>query len=243
MSGAPETVAILAGGLGTRLGALAADRPKALVEVAGMPFVVHQLRLLRAHGLTRVVLCIGHRGAQIAAAVGDGHSWGVDVAYAWDGPALRGTAGALRGALPLLGPEFYVLYGDSYLDCDYQAVGTAWAASGRPALMTVLRNDGRWDRSNVEYGEGAIRAYDKRRPTPAMHHVDYGLGVLTPDALAALPETATADLADLYTALAAQGRLAAYLVRRRFYEVGSPAGLAATRRYLEARARTQEVRS
>jgi len=243
VSDAPETVAILAGGLGTRLGPLATDRPKALVEVAGAPFVVHQLRLLRAHGLTRVVLCVGHLGAQIAAAVGDGHAWGVDVAYAWDGPALRGTAGALRGALPLLGRAFYVLYGDSFLDCDYRAIGTAWARSGRAALMTVLRNDGRWDRSNVEYGAGAIRAYDKRRPTPAMRHVDYGLGVLTAEALADVPETGAADLADLYTALVAQGRLAAYLVRRRFYEVGSPAGLAATRRYLEARTRTQEVPS
>jgi N-acetyl-alpha-D-muramate 1-phosphate uridylyltransferase len=214
-------VAILAGGLATRLRPLTETIPKALVDVAGEPFVFHQLRLLAERGCERVVLCLGHLGGQIVAAVGDGHAFGLRVDYAFDGERPRGTAGAIAGALPKLGADFLILYGDSYLECDYWAVEAAYRRSGMPALMTVLANDGRWDVSNVDYRDGRIIAYSKTAHTPHMRHIDYGLGVANRAVFAGIPEDRPADLATIYEELAGEGRLAAQCVGRRFYEIGS----------------------
>ena len=146
---------ILAGGLGTRLGERVRDTPKPLLEVAGQPFLVHQLRLLAAHGAHEVVLCVGYRGEQIASHIG-AERFGIRVQYSFDAPELDGTLGAIRRALPLLGERFLVLYGDTYLQIDYLDVARAWSESGLPALMTVLRNEGRWDTSNAVYENGRV---------------------------------------------------------------------------------------
>lgn len=228
-------VAILAGGLAQRLGPLTRDRPKSLLDVNGEPFVFHQLRRLADEGITRVVLCVGHMGEQIRAAVGTGAAFGLQVEYCCDGPRLLGTAGALRRALPHLGAAFFVLYGDSYLECDFGAVQAAYAAQRRSALMTVYRNEGRYDTSNVEFRAGRIVAYDKRQPTPRMQHIDYGLGVLSAAALSDVSPDVPSDLADLYVQLLRRDELAAFEVAERFYEIGSPAGLALTRQHLAAR--------
>src|SRR5579864_4998250 len=169
--------AILAGGLGTRLRPVTETIPKALVEINGEPFLAHQLRLLRRSGLERVVLCVGYRGEQVRDFAGDGHTFGLEVEYSLDGPQLLGTAGAIRRALPLLGDNFFVLYGDSYLPCDYATIERTFQSSKMAALMTVFPNSDRWDTSNVEFSGGRIRAYDKVNRTAAMRHIDYGLGV------------------------------------------------------------------
>ena len=232
---APLPVAILAGGLATRLGPLKEAIPKALVDIDGEPFLAHQLRLLRARGFERVVLCIGHLGEMVRDAIGDGSAFELAVEYSSDGPVLLGTAGALRQALPKLGEAFFVLYGDAYLDCDYGAAQAAFEASGRPALMTVFRNEGRWDRSNVELADGKIVAYDKQWPTPRMRHIDYGLGLFQRAAFELVPPGEPYDLATLYRRLLEWGDLAAFEVDRRFYEVGSFAGIEELRRHLMAR--------
>jgi len=225
-------VAILAGGLATRLRPLTETIPKALVDIAGEPFLSHQLRLLQSSGIERVVLCLGYRGAQVRDFAGDGRAWGLHLDYSFDGPTLLGTAGALRRALPLLGPSFFVLYGDSYLPCDYAAVERAFLESGKTGLMTVYRNDDRWDSSNVEFSQGSIRAYDKRNRTPAMRHIDYGLGVFRRAPFEALPEGQPADLAAVYQDLLRRGELAACEVPSRFYEIGSPQGIRELREFL-----------
>lgn len=233
-------VAILAGGLATRLRPITSTIPKALVEVAGRPFVEHQLALLRRAGVERVVLCVGHLGEQVEAALGDGSRHGLELAFAHDGGTLLGTGGALRRALPLLGEAFLVLYGDSYLECDYAAVARTFLASGKAGLMTVYRNDGRWDSSNVEFRDGRILRYEKNTRSPAMTHIDWGLGALRAPALAGYPEGQPLDLAAVYRDLLARGELAAYEVRERFYEIGSPEGLEETRRHLATHGETEQ---
>ena len=228
-------VAILAGGLATRLGDLTRQTPKSLLEVAGRPFVHHQLRQLHGQGVRRVVLCVGYLGERVEAAVGDGSAFGLEVSYSYDGPELRGTAGALRRALPKLGDAFFVLYGDSYLECDYAAVQSAFEASGASALMTVYRNEGRWDASNVEFHDGRILAYDKVDRTPAMRHIDYGLGVLSRRAMEVVPDSGACDLASVYIEMLRRGELAGFEVSERFYEIGSVTGLEETRAHLSAR--------
>ncbi len=225
-------VAILAGGLATRLRPVTETIPKALVEIAGRPFAEHQVELLRAQGLRRLVWLVGYRGDQIEAALGDGSRWDMSFTYVHDGPVLLGTGGALRRARPALGDAFFVMYGDSYLECDFGAVAGAFARSGKAGLMTVYRNDGRYDASNVEFANGVIVRYDKRTRTPAMHHIDWGLGVLCASALDAYPPDTPLDLARVYQDLLAADQLSGYEVPRRFYEIGSPEGIADTERHL-----------
>jgi NDP-sugar pyrophosphorylase family protein len=225
---------ILAGGLATRLRPLTQDTPKALIEVAGHPFLWHQLKLLRRHGLRHVVLAVGYLGERIQERFGDGAELGVRIDYTFDGPRLLGTAGAIRQALHLLPQRFFVLYGDSYLTCDYGDVQDAFLGSGLPGLMTVYRNEGRYDDSNVEYEDGHILRYDKRNRTHGMRHIDYGLGVFDRTAFAAIPAGEVYDLAQVYQNLLSTGNLAAFEVQERFYEIGSPEGLRETAQFLKA---------
>jgi NDP-sugar pyrophosphorylase family protein len=215
-------VAILAGGLATRLGPLTEKLPKSLIPIAGEPFVVHQLRLLRKNGVQRVILCVGHLGEMIERAVGDGSALGLKVDYSYDGPTLRGTAGAVRMALPKLGESFFVMYGDSYLMCNCAGIEREFARINKLGLMTVFRNDGQWDSSNVEFEAGRILAYSKKNKTQRMRYIDYGLGVFRAEAFT---KTDANDLADVYGYLLREHELAAMEVHERFYEIGSAVGL------------------
>jgi D-sedoheptulose 7-phosphate isomerase len=233
-------VAILAGGLATRLRPVTEKIPKALIEVNGEPFLAHQLQLLAARGIRRVTLCVGYLAEMIEAYAGDGNRFGVELTYSADGPRLRGTAGAITHALPLLGESFFVLYGDSYLPCDYAAVERAFHTSGKPALMTVYDNRDQWDTSNVRFENGQIVAYSKKDRTPDMHHIDYGLGVFRRTAFAGIPDEGAHDLADLYQALLARGDLAGYKVEQRFYETGSFAGIRELEEHLSGMSFTRQ---
>jgi NDP-sugar pyrophosphorylase family protein len=225
-------VALLAGGLATRLRPITETIPKALVEVAGRPFIDHQLALLRRNGMRRIVLCLGYRGEQVEAHLGDGAALGMELRYSYDGDRLLGTGGALRRAAPLLGDLCWVLYGDSYLDIDYCATLADFTRRDALGLMTVLRNDNRWDRSNVIFRDGRLLRYDKREQTPEMDYIDYGAALLRRPALERIPPDQPYDLADLYSHMVAEGQMAGYEVTRRFYEIGAPSGLEETNAYL-----------
>ncbi|MFZ5781008.1 MAG: sugar phosphate nucleotidyltransferase [Pseudomonadota bacterium] len=230
---------ILAGGLGTRLHPITRQIPKALVPIRGRPFAAYQLAWLARQGISDVVYCIGHKGAQIVDFVGDGSAWGLHVSYVDEGDDLKGTAGALRLALETtrLDEAFFVLYGDSYLPIAYPPVFSQYVRTGKPALMTVLRNENRWDRSNVVYAPPLVALYDKHcdEATQAgMTHIDYGLLVVSRGLVAErIPPGTVADLADVLGQLSRQGDLAGYEVIERFYEVGSPAGIDDFSRYID----------
>jgi NDP-sugar pyrophosphorylase family protein len=227
-------VALLAGGLATRLGSLTGSVPKALLDVAGRPFVDHQLSLLHRHGIRRVVFCVAHLGEQIEDYLGAGTDRGLSLTYSYDGERLLGTAGALRRALPQLGETFWVMYGDSYMDIDYAAILAEFQRRGARALMTVIRNDDQWDRSNAVFRDGRLVAYDKRQQTAEMHHIDYGVALLSRAVVERVPEDVPFDLADLYRDLVSEETMIGYEVTERFYEIGSAAGLEETRRRLTA---------
>jgi NDP-sugar pyrophosphorylase family protein len=223
-------ICLLAGGLGTRLGDAVRATPKPLLNVAGEPFLIHQLRLLARYGATRVVLCVGYLGELIEERIGPSQ-FGIEITYSYDGPSPIGTLGAVRKAAPALGDRFLVLYGDTYLRLDYRAVADEWEDSGLPALMTVLRNEGQWDVSNVRFDGTRVSRYDKRAPGPDMDWIDYGLGGLLSQTLDLLPDTAD-DLADLYHELAGRGELFGYEANERFFEIGTPASLAEAGEFL-----------
>lgn len=226
-------LAILAGGLGTRLGTLSQGRPKSLVDVRGAPFLRYQLAWAARQGVRRVVVCAGHRAAQIRSWLPACRPRDLRVALSDEGRRPRGTAAALRLALPLLGRRFFVLYGDSYLPVRYAEVERAQRRGGRPALMVIYRNSGRYDRSNVQPLGGGVRRYAPGGAA-GLRWIDAGLSVLESRALAAHP---TRHLAELMAALAAAGALSCWRSGRRFYEIGSPRGLA------EFRARAPRLRA
>jgi NDP-sugar pyrophosphorylase family protein len=223
---------ILAGGVASRLETQAGELPKTLVPVAGRPFADHQLTWLAEQGVTQVVYCIGYRGDQIRDYVGSGERWGLQVTYVDEGSDLRGTGGALRLAYDagVLCESYAVLYGDSYLRLDLPGVHEAFRASGLPALMTVLRNEGRWDNSNADFDGKRVTDYSKTAGD--FEWIDYGLSILTPDVAGEIPNDEPADLAEVFTRLSREGRLAGLEVADRFYEIGSPQGLAELERFL-----------
>jgi NDP-sugar pyrophosphorylase family protein len=228
-------VAILAGGLATRLRPITETIPKALVEVAGQPFICRQLDYLHGQGIRRVVLCIGYLGEMIRAVVGNGSKFGLDVAYSPDGPVLLGTGGALKQAQPLLDEQFFVLYGDSFLPVDFAPVEKAFFESNKAALMTVLKNSDRWDKSNVLFREGKLLEYNKYAPRPEMAYIDYGLGVLSNSSIETYVAGQNFDLAEIYHSLSLKGQLGGYEVRERFYEIGSHNGLKEAEMYFTNR--------
>ena len=219
-------VAILAGGLATRLRPATEKIPKGLLSVAGEPFIVHQLRLLNSQGFRTIVLCVGYLGEMIEATIGDGKQLGLQIDYSFDGPTLLGTGGALKRGISKLGEQFLVIYGDSYMPVDYAAVVEAFVLNEKPALMTVFKNEGRWDASNIWFAAGKIRRYDKRLRTAEMRHIDYGIAVLNAGVFTSFPDNQPFDLADVYSRLVSQNQMVAYEVKQRFYEIGSPEGLA-----------------
>ena len=218
-------IAILAGGLATRLRPITEKIPKSLVPVAGKPFLVHQLELLRSRGIRHAVLCIGYLGEMIQRDFGDGAAYGVKLDYSFDGPKLLGTGGAIKRALPMLGQEFFVLYGDSYLPIEYRPIAEFFRRSGKLGLMTVYRNEGRYDTSNVVFADGEIKVYDKKIRLPEMRHIDYGLSLFKASVFDSYSAEKPFDLAEVMGKLVREKQLAGYEVRERFYEMGSPAGL------------------
>jgi NDP-sugar pyrophosphorylase family protein len=229
-------VAILAGGLATRLRPITEKIPKSLVPVAGKPFLAHQLELLKSRGIKRAVLCVGYLGEMIRRDFGDGGKFGVKLDYSFDSPRhseataggekLLGTGGAIKRALPLLGEEFFVLYGDSYLPVEYAPIADFFRRSDKLGCMTVYRNEGKYDTSNVFFADGEIKVYDKKAKLPEMRHIDYGLSLFNRAAFDSHFAGQSFDLAEVMGKLVREKQLAGYEVRERFYEIGSPAGLA-----------------
>jgi N-acetyl-alpha-D-muramate 1-phosphate uridylyltransferase len=228
-------VAILAGGLATRLRPLTEKIPKVLLPVAGKPFLTHQLELLRGQGIQNVVLCLGHLGEMVVKEFGNGREHGVKLDYSFDGPKLLGTGGALRQALPKLGSRFFVLYGDSYLPTPFAPIADCFDRSGRRGLMTVYRNEGLYDTSNVVFRDGQIVIYDKKLRLPEMQHIDYGLSLFRASVFEEQPAGQAFDLAEIMTQLVSRNDLAGYEVSQRFYEIGSHAGLAELETLLRAK--------
>lgn len=224
-------VVILAGGLATRLHPVTEAIPKALVDVVGRPFIERQLDFLRAQGVKDVLLCVGHLGEMIQLRLGAGQDRGLTVRYSFDGEKLLGTGGAIKKALPLLGNDFFVLYGDSYLPINFSMVQKSYELENRLALMTVLRNQDQWDKSNVLFIDGKLIEYNKLSPRAEMTYVDYGLGVFSAKVFKEYPADSFFDLADVYQNLARQNELIGFEVYERFYEIGSHQGLRETEEY------------
>jgi N-acetyl-alpha-D-muramate 1-phosphate uridylyltransferase len=227
-----NSILILAGGLATRLRPVTEKIPKAMLEIAGKPFIYWQLRLLKENGISNVIICAGYLGQQIEEYVKDGSSFGLRVQYSFDGEKLLGTGGAIKKAESLLDNEFGIVYGDSYLDIDYESVFEYFRNYSKTGIMTIFKNENKWDTSNVVYRHGDIIKYDKKKKTNDMEYIDYGFGILRKECFHSLPKNKVIDLADIYMNLIEYKELLGYEIKKRFYEIGSFKGLEETDNYI-----------
>jgi NDP-sugar pyrophosphorylase family protein len=218
-------LAILAGGLATRLLPITNDIPKSMIKIKGRPFIDWQLELVANSGIKKVVLCVSHRSEMIKNHVGNGSNYNLEVLYSHDGARQMGTGGAIIEALPMLGSEFMVMYGDSYLAIDYEKISSVFLALNIPGLLTVFRNENRYDKSNILFDGDLIQEYSKNNPKPNYHYIDYGLSCFKASVFNSNLSQDPIDLADFYTQLSVQGRLGGYEVKNRFYEIGSVEGI------------------
>jgi NDP-sugar pyrophosphorylase family protein len=207
--------------------------PKSLIDINGKPFIYYQLKLLKKQGIGHIIICAGYLGKMIEEYAGNGSEFGMNVQYSYDGDKLLGTGGAVRHIGISLPESFFVLYGDSYLDIDYKVVESYYKQCGKKALMTVYKNDGRWDASNVIYKEGKLLEYSKKNRKPEMNYIDYGLGVFNKSVFEKYHADTAFDLAEVYENLCAESQLAGFETSERFYEIGSPGGLEELRQMLQ----------
>jgi N-acetyl-alpha-D-muramate 1-phosphate uridylyltransferase len=228
-------VVILAGGLATRLYPVTRKMPKSLIPIDGRPFIDHQLALLKEKGVTQVILCVGNLGNIIEAHVGDGSRYGLDVQYSYDGEVLLGTGGAIKKAAGLLPDAFFILYGDSYLDIDYEPIFQNFQSEKCPVLMTVYRNKNAHDMSNILMKDGRVLKYNKKDRDPAMDYIDYGLIAIKKKVFDTYPADEPFDLADVLSRLVDSGQARGYEVTQRFFEIGSSSGIKETEEYIMTR--------
>jgi NDP-sugar pyrophosphorylase family protein len=218
-------IAILAGGLATRLGSLTESIPKSLIEINGRPFIDWQIDQLATAGYSDFILCVSHKSNLIQNHLGDGTRWGVHIQYSNDGEIQLGTGGAIRNALPMLGPRFAVIYGDSYLPINFSVIEGEFLDSGLQGLMTLYANNDQFDTSNVEYSHGNLINYDKVLRNSSMRHIDYGLTYFEARAFEKFHKENSFDLSDVYIQLLKIEELGGYEVFERFYEIGSHQGI------------------
>ena len=217
-------VAILAGGLGTRLGKKTLNKAKVLINVAGTPFISRQLNYLSDQGIKDIVICVGHLGNQIKNYIGNGSKYNLNVSYSDDSDQLLGTGGSIKKACQILGEHFFILYGDSFLPVNFSLVEKAYFQEKKPALMTVLKNKGRWDKSNAYFKDKCVK-YNKKKPQKNMDYIDYGLTIVRNSIFSDFPSNEVFDLADVFENLSNKSLLAGFEIYDRFYEIGSINGL------------------
>jgi NDP-sugar pyrophosphorylase family protein len=225
-------LAILAGGYATRLGSLTSEIPKCLLEIGGRPFVDWQLDLLVKNGYNEFVFCLSYKSALVQEYLGDGSQKGISIQYSLDGERQLGTGGAIQKALPKLGGEFGVIYGDSYLPIDYFNVEQFFLNTQSKAVMTVYKNQNQFDASNVMFIDGKLIDYEKGANNVYMQHIDYGITFFRESAFYPWADQSSFDLSIVCNQLAKNNQLYGFEVFDRFYEIGSVQGIEEFYQYL-----------
>lgn len=225
------TLVILAGGMATRLYPVTLEIPKSLIDINGKPFIQHQIDLIKSKGINKIVLCLGNFAKPIEDFLGNGNSDSFDIKYSYDGDTLLGTGGAIKKAFPLLSDPFMIMYGDSYLNIEYIDIMEYFNNFDKSGLMTVLKNENKWDKSNIVFREGRIIKYEKVDDTE-FDYIDYGFSILRKNALTPFMSEDKFDLKDVFKDLISKQEMLGFEVFNRFYEIGSFQGIEETKDYL-----------
>jgi NDP-sugar pyrophosphorylase family protein len=232
-----RSVVVLAGGLGTRVAHLTdADVPKAMLPVCGRPFVDVKLAELVAAGAEEIVMLVGHGAEKLRVHVGSEVEGGVPVRFVEDGPTLLGTGGAIRHALDLLPDPFWTTYGDTLLSVPLEAAEDQLARTPTlSGVMTVLRNQDRWETSNVSIDEHMlVTAYDKGVLSGSHEYIDYGMLLLRHEPFAQRAPGTAFDLGEVLREAVVSRRLGAFVVHERFHSIGTEAAWQETEEWARA---------
>jgi NDP-sugar pyrophosphorylase family protein len=228
------SVAILMGGLGTRIQALSSSTPKSLIKIASRPFIDWQLDYLEDQGVQDVVLCLGHLGQDIENHIHNHPRKKLNIKLSYDGPKPLGTGGAIINALHLLTEDFFVIYGDSYFSESFslKKMYEVYQQSSIPACMAIFHNQQNFDRSNVDFDQAPFIQYKKSKKQNSMEWIDYGISILSKKLLEPLPKALGIDLADFFQEISYKNQMIGFPATERFYEIGSYEGIAATETWL-----------
>ena len=228
-----DTIVILAGGLATRLRPLTENIPKSLLDISGKPFISHQLDYIKSQKIKNVVICSGFLGNKIKNFIGDGLQYNLSIKYSFDGETLLGTGGALKKAINLLPNNFFVIYGDSFLPINFEEIKKFYFDNKIENLITIYKNNNRFDKSNIVFKDNRIVNYDKIKNFQDMQYIDYGLSILSKSSLQNYHNKKKFDLGDLFKSLSVENKLYGLEVFKRFYEIGSYEGIKETNKFLK----------
>lgn len=228
----PRQAVIVAGGRGTRLGALTEHTPKALIPVAGVPFIDLLLELLARRGFERVLLLLGYRAEDIVNHCGDGSRWGLHITAVTSDPDDE-TARRVLDAGPQIEENFLYMYCDNLWPLPFDDMWKRHRELGREAMVTVYSNDDGFTRSNVRVGhDGAVLQYDPTRNAQGLAGVEIGYGIFTRSVLDLLDGSNVPFQHAVLPPLIAERKLSAYVTHHRYYSIGNPERLPVTERYV-----------
>jgi len=226
-------IVILCGGLATRLGNLAKNTPKSMMEINSKPFLEHQIEKLKKQGLKDIVLCVGHLSRQIEEYFGNGKKFGVKIKYSYDGEKQLGPIGAVKNAESLLDDDFFIMYGDSYLSVDFQKAYSDFKKTNKSALMVVYKNQDKYDKSNLIVDNNMVIGYGAEDKTKEMIFIDYGTSVLSKKTLESVPENTMYSTGEFFSELIKKNQLCAYEAKKRFYHIGNLEALEELEKYIK----------
>lgn len=205
-----------------------------MVMIGDKPFLELQINMLHASGARNILLCLGHLSQQISEYFGDGKRLGVKITYSIEEKPL-GTAGALKNAENLLSDTFMTIYGDSYLFLNLKEITSYFKKRHKLGLMTVYRNSGFYDRSNTAIDSNNVVVKYNKQNTEGLEYIDYGLSLFRKQILDWVPPGRYYPLEEVFRKLVEIKELVAFETKDRFYEIGSPAGLAEFRKFVEGK--------
>lgn len=229
-----DTVVILCGGMATRLKPITEKIPKSLIEVNGTPFIKHQLDFLSSQNVKNVALLLGNKGEMVQAYLEKLNLNFTEIKYCYDGEKLLGTGGAILKSLDSFTEHFFVMYGDSYLNINFENVMNFFRSNPHfNSLMTVFKNDNLYDNSNVIFENGKLLLYTKNTNDSRLNYIDWGLSVFNKDAFYSFSKLEEFDLSAVFDMSLKAGKLIGYEVFERFYEIGSFSGISELEKYLD----------
>ena len=221
---------ILCGGLATRLGVLAKNIPKSMIDIEGKPFLQYQIENLRKNSIKDIVLCVGHLSEKIENYFRDGSKFGVNIKYSYDGDKPLGPIGAVKKAEEFLEDVFFIMYGDSYLSVDFQKVYSFFTQNKKQALMVIYKNYDKYDKSNISVQNNIVTGYGENGAI----HIDYGTSLLRKEALNNVPKNTMYTTGEFFSNLIKKNELLAFEAKKRFYHIGTPDSLEEFRNFIRS---------
>ena len=219
---------ILSGGKGTRVKKYTKKIPKCLIEINGKPFLYHQLEYLKKNNIKNVIVSVNYLGGKISSYLKKNIDF-INTKIVNDGKRPLGTGGAIIKSLRFLKKNFYIIYGDSYLNFNLKKL----AKKKNLATMAIFRNNNKYDKSNIELKKLGKIFYHKNNENKKLKYIDYGVSYVNKRIFKEIKKNIKFNLPDFFDEISKRNMLSGYKVIKRFYEIGSYNGIKDLKNYLK----------